>query len=317
MRVRVVLSLLLPLLLALSLTPPASALPSPNPWLARRVLNMAHQGGEDEAPSDTLFALKTAVLKGADMLELDVHATADGEIVVLHDTTVDRTTDGSGRVDALTLAQIQSLDAAYWFVPGGGTVHGRPAADYTYRGMATGAVTPEPGYTAADFTIPTLREVLATFPDVPINIEIKNTAPDTIPYEKTLADLLAAFGRTDDVIVVSFLDQAIEQFKVWAPMVHTATATGETAAFWASGQGPLPGAPNPRYVALQVPITFEGITVVTPEFVADAHASGLAVHVWTIDDRAQMEWLIDIGVDGIMTNRPTLLQQVLVERGLD
>lgn len=313
MRARV----LVVLLLALPLTVPAeAAVLEPNPWLARRVLNIAHQGGEDEAPSDTLFALKTAVAKGADMLEIDVHAAADGEIVVLHDPTVDRTTNGSGRVDDMTLAEIQTLDAAYWFVPGLGTVHNRPVAEYVYRGMATGAVPPEPGFGPRDFTIPSLREVLATFPDVPINIEIKNTAPDTAPYERTIAALLAEFGRSDDVIVVSFLDQAIEQFKLWAPRVHTATATGQAAAFWASAQGPGPGSPNPRYVALQVPLTFQGVTVVTEDFVRDAHARGLAVHVWTIDDREQMEWLIDIGVDGIMTNLPTLLQQVLVERGL-
>lgn len=287
-----------------------------NPWLDRGVLNIAHQGGEIEAPSDTMYAFRTALAKGADLLELDVHATADGHIVVLHDTTVDRVTDGSGRLDQLTLKQIQRLDAAYWFVPDCGTCHGRPDAEYTLRGIATHQRRAPKGFTWKDFRIPTLEEVLKAFPDVPINIEIKNTAPDTAPYERALADLLARYGRVDDVIVVSFLDHAIEQFKVWAPDVHTATATGETGLFWASSQHALPGAPNPRYVALQVPITFNGVPVVDADFVADAHASGLAVHVWTINDRPAMEWLIDIGVDGIMTDRPTLLQQVLAERGL-
>ena len=87
----------------------SSSLAEPNPWLDRRVLNMAHQGGEIEAPSDTMFAFKTALDKGADVLEMDVHATADGEIVVLHDATVDRTTNGTGRVDQLTLEQIRQL----------------------------------------------------------------------------------------------------------------------------------------------------------------------------------------------------------------
>jgi len=286
-----------------------------NPWLERRVLNIAHQGGEIEAPSDTLYAFKTAVAKGVDMLELDVHATSDGHIVVLHDTTVNRTTDGAGRVDALTLKEIQRLDAAHWFVEGCGTCHGRPAADYTLRGIATHQRKAPRGFTWKDFRIPTLEEVLKTFPDVPINIEIKNTAPDTPAYERTLADLLAEYGRDDDVVVVSFLDHAIEQFKLWAPHVHTATATGETAAFWAGSQQALPGAPNPRYVAFQVPVTFNGVTVVTEDFVRDAHANGMAVHVWTINDRAEMEWLLDIGVDGIMTDVPTVLEELLAERG--
>jgi glycerophosphoryl diester phosphodiesterase len=96
--------------------------------------------------------------------------------------------------------------------------------------------------------------------------------------------------------------------------VSTAVGTGQAAVFWTSAQGPLPGAPNPRHQALQVPIELNGLTVVTPEFVRRAHANGLAVHVWTINDRAAMEWLVDIGVDGVMTDRPTLLETVLAER---
>jgi glycerophosphoryl diester phosphodiesterase len=311
---------LLLLVLAFALLAPATPA-SANEWLERRVLNIAHQGGEIEAPSNTLYALKTAKAKGSEVLEIDVHATADRELVVLHDATVDRTTNGSGRVDAMTLAEIKALDAAYWFVPGCGTCHGRPESEYTLRGYATGngklkKSLKRDGFTANDFRIPTLREVLETFPDELINIEIKATAPQTTPYERELAALLQEFGRSSDTIVVSFTDNATEAFKVFAPEVHTAVGTAQAAAFWASAQGPLPGAPNPRYQALQVPIELNGITVVTPEFVQRAHANGLAVHVWTINDRADMEWLIDIGVDGVMTDRPTLLEQVLAERGV-
>ncbi|MGH2662068.1 MAG: glycerophosphodiester phosphodiesterase [Actinomycetota bacterium] len=307
-------------LLATVIPGPAAAGPlDPNPWLDRRVLNIAHQGGEIEAPSDTLFAFKTAAQKGSDVLELDVHATADRELVVIHDPTVDRTTNGEGRVDQMTLEQVKTLDAAYWFVPGCGTCHGQHESAYAYRGFATGERRLPRRWTrsfeANDFRIPTLREVLETFPGMFINIEIKATAPDTVPYEEELAALLAEFDRTTDTIVVSFLDHAVERFKLHAPGVSTATGTAETAAFWASSQGPLPGAPNPRYHALQVPIVFEGLTVVTEDFVADAQANGLAVHVWTINDRPTMEWLIGIGVDGVMTDRPSLLERVLQNYG--
>ncbi|HEX2085833.1 MAG TPA: glycerophosphodiester phosphodiesterase [Solirubrobacteraceae bacterium] len=309
------------LVLAFALLAPVAPAAAANPWLERRVLNIAHQGGEIEAPSNTLYALKTAVAKGSDVLEIDVHATADRQLVVLHDATVDRTTNGSGRVDRMTLAQIKALDAAYWFVPGCGTCHGRPASDYTLRGYATGdrklKRQLKRSFSPNDFRIPTLDEVLDAFPNELVNIEIKATAPQTAPYERELAALLAEHGRTSDTIVVSFTDNATEAFKVFAPEVHTAVGTVQAGAFWASAQGPLPGAPNPRHQALQVPITFEDrITVVTPEFVQRAHANGLAVHVWTINDRAEMEWLIDIGVDGIMSDRPTLLEQVLAERGV-
>ncbi len=305
-------------LLIPAIVTPATALPVPgteNPWLDRRVLNMAHQGGEYEAPSDTLYAFKTAMDKGVDALEMDVHMTKDGHIVVLHDATVTRTTNGAGRVDSLTLDQIKALDAAHWFVEGVGTTHSAAPGAYTWRGVATGDVPPPAGYTANDFTIPTLREIFETFPDVPMNVEIKDGAPNTAGYEKELADLAREFGRDDDLIVVSFIDAYTELFKAYAPEVSTATGTGEAALFWATAQGPAPGSPSPHH-ALQVPIVFNGVTVVTEDFVANAHANGLAVHVWTVNKRAEMEWLIDIGVDGIMTDLPTLLEEVLVEKGL-
>ncbi|MQA64217.1 MAG: glycerophosphodiester phosphodiesterase [Actinophytocola sp.] len=313
----------LTVLLVASLATPAvaSAQTADNPWLDRRVLNIAHQGGEIEAPSNTLFAFKTAKDKGADVLELDVHATADGELVVLHDDTVDRTTGGTGRVDELTLEEIKALDAAYWFVPDCGTCHDRADADYAYRGFATGdrriprKLGKSHRFEPNDFRIPTLREVLETFPDEFLNIEIKRTAPDTTPYEEALAALLVEFDRGTDTIVVSFSDLAVGLFTAQGTGVSTAPGLGTMGAFWASVQGPLPGVPLPGHHAIQVPIEYEGLPVVTPEFVTKAHANGLAVHVWTVNDRAEMAWLIDIGADGIMTDRPTLLAEVLAERG--
>jgi glycerophosphoryl diester phosphodiesterase len=294
----------------------ASAQLADNPWLERRPLNIAHQGGEIEAPSDTLYAFKTARRRGADMIETDVHLTADGHVVVIHDETVDRTTNGSGSVEQMTLAQVKQLDAAYWFIRARGTVHdpSRPASDFTWRGVATGDKPPPPGFAPNDFTIPTLEELLATFPDALLNIELKPTVAMTGRLEAAVAELLRAHGRTDDVIVVSFNDQSVEIFKALAPEIHTAAPTGQVAAFWASSQGPLPGSPMPQHVALQVPETFEGLTVVTPDFISDAHANHLAVHVWTVNALADMRRLLDWGADGIMTDRPTLLEKLLRAR---
>jgi glycerophosphoryl diester phosphodiesterase len=301
---------------ALSAPAAASAKLADNPWLSRTPLNIAHQGGEIEAPSDTLYAFKTAKRKGADMIETDVHLTADGRVVVLHDETVDRTTNGSGSVEQMTLAEIKRLDAAYWFIEGEGTVHdpSRPASDFTWRGVATGDRRPPKRFEANDFTIPTLDELLAAFPDTLLNVELKPTVAMTGRLELAVANLLRAHGRSDDVIVASFNDQSVEIFKAIAPEIHTAVPTAQVAAFWASSQGELPGSPNPQHVALQVPETFEGLTVVTPDFISDAHANDLAVHVWTINEAADMQRLLDWGADGIMTDRPTLLEQVLKER---
>lgn len=304
---------LLSLALLLAVAAPASAQRA-NPWLGTGVLNIAHQGGELEAPSDTLYALKTAIAKGADMLELDVHLSADGQIVVIHDATVDATTNGTGSVEEMTVAEMKALDAAHWFVPGARTPHDRPAEAYPLRGIATGAKAPPEGYVANDFTIPTLEEVLKAFPDTRINIELKPTQRQTGAIERAAAALLAKYDRTDDVIVVSFTDNSTLLFKALAPEVHTATGTAQAALFWASHIGPLPGLPNPLNVALQVPMSL-GVPVMSEDFVDDAHANGLAVHVWTIDDEATMRQLIAWGVDGIMTDAPTLLERVLAETG--
>jgi glycerophosphoryl diester phosphodiesterase len=184
-----------------------------NPWL--KPLNVAHQGGEIEAPSDTLYAFKTARQKGADVIETDVHLTADGRVVVLHDETVDRTTNGTGSVEQMTLAEIKRLDAAYWFIEGAGTVHdpGRAASDFTWLGVATGDERPPKGFEANDFTIPTLDELLEAFPNVWLNIELKPTVAMTGQLEAAVAELLRAHGRTDDVIVASFNDHPLELFK--------------------------------------------------------------------------------------------------------
>ncbi|HUR24979.1 MAG TPA: glycerophosphodiester phosphodiesterase [Candidatus Thermoplasmatota archaeon] len=284
-------------------------------WMERHPLNIAHQGGENEVPSATMYAFKTALRKGADMLELDVHVTSDGELVVLHDTTVDRTTDGSGAVETLTLAEVQALDAAYWFVPGRNAVHDALASDYLLRGIRTGAKDPPPGCTPEDFRIPTLREVLTEFPDVMMNIEIKNGPPQGAGYERALADLLSEFGRGDDTIVASFIDSWTETFRAYDMEVSTATGTAETGLAKGGSLALAPGVPSLMHEAFQVPIEFEGVPVVDADFVADAHAHGMVVHVWTIDDPATMRWLLDIGVDGIMTAEPTVLEQVLQERG--
>jgi glycerophosphoryl diester phosphodiesterase len=311
---RHVLSLALAVVLAL----PAAAsahLVADNPWLDRQPLNIAHQGGEIEAPSDTLHAFKTAKRKGADMLETDVHLTADGRVVVLHDETVDRTTNGSGSVEQMTLAEVKRLDAAYWFMEGEGTVHdpSRPASDFTWRGVATGERAPPKGFEPNDFKIPTLDEVLAAFPNTRLNIELKPTTTMSGRLEAAVADLLARHGRSDDVIVASFGDAQVALFKALAPEVHTAPGTGQVAAFWSSSQGSGPGLPYPQHVALQVPETFDGLTVVSPDFIAEAHANNLAVHVWTVNDADDMRRLLEWGADGIMTDRPTLLEQVLAE----
>ncbi|HLI45189.1 MAG TPA: glycerophosphodiester phosphodiesterase [Acidimicrobiales bacterium] len=277
-----------------------------NPWLERRVIAYAHQGGANEAPSSTLHAIALAVERGAPAIELDVHATADRRIVVCHDPTLERTTNGSGEICRHTLAELLELDNAYWFVEGEDACHDRDEASYRFRGRAP-----------ADhrFGIATLDEILEEFPGVVLNLDIKRTAPEVEPYEELLADLLRRYERSDDVIVASFNDAATEAFSRYAPELPTSAGTVATAEFYRAARA---GSPPPvwvtRHVALQVPATFGDITVVDEQFVAAAHAAGLAVHVWTIDDPEEMGRLVDLGVDGIISDAPSVLVGLLENR---
>jgi len=274
---------------------------STNPWLERRIINFAHQGGSFEAPSSTLAAIEHGLLHGATAVELDVHATKDRQLVVCHDETVDRTTDGAGQICDLDLDELRGLDNAHWFIEGADVSPGQPPASYLLRGRAPGD---------RRYGIATLDEVLATFPDVLLNLDIKRTAPEVEPYEELLATTLAARHRSEDVIVASFNDAAIQAFRAVSPSTPTSAATFETAEFYRSAQaGESPG-PVP-FIALQVPETFGDITLVDSTFVTAAHAANTAVHVWTINEEDAMRRLVDLGVDGIISDRPTLLTSVL------
>ncbi len=278
-----------------------------NPWLSRRVISYAHQGGAKEAPSSTLYSIRRALELGATGIELDVHATLDRELVVCHDPTLDRTTNATGEIANTRLDELRRLDNAHWFVPGEDTARGRPEEDYVLRGKAP---------VDRDFGVATLSEVLEAFPDVVLNLDIKRSAPDVVAYEETLARVLAEHGAADKVIVASFLDSATAAFTRYAPHIGISAGTEWTTEFYGRVHaGAPPQTDIGRYVALQVPARFGPVVVVDEQFVEAAHASGLAVHVWTIDDPTEMEHLTGLGVDGIMTDRPTVLTGVLESLG--
>jgi glycerophosphoryl diester phosphodiesterase len=297
----------------------------PNPWrtFGADPLNYAHRGGVIDFPENTLYAYAEVALVGADVLEMDVYQTRDNELVILHDLTVDRTTNGSGRVVDLTLAELRQLDAAYWFVPGVGTPRDRPEEDYIFRGIATGDRPPPPGYSPEDFRIPTLEEALQRFAAERLNVELKPDLDGEGDYEQQIAEILLRYGRTDDVIAASFVDEAANAFKVAAPCIPTSVPLdqGTILVLGALDGGTMP--PVPEHVAFQVPpdtsqITGEGqlpegffLEVVTEDFIADSHNANLAVQVWTINECEEMLQMIALGVDAIMTDRPVLLQSLL------
>jgi glycerophosphoryl diester phosphodiesterase len=309
--------LLLALVIALMLPSAASA--ATNPWLGKRVLNIAHQGGEDEFPSNTLYAFKRSVKAGADMLELDVGVTRDRKVVVSHDTTLDRITNGQGTIASHTLAQIRRLDGAFWFHGSKSDAyrHDLKKPAYRLRGIATGKRRPPKGFTRSDFRVPTLREVMAAFPHTPINVEIKGRTKAEAEAEyldnaNALAVLLRKTKRRD-IVVVSFKQKAVDHFHQLVPSLPTAPGVEGAAAFLLGG-----GSPGAGVVAFQLPITYDvggkPLSVTTAENVAKAHQAGYAWHTWLSDDAetpAIWSQLIDWCVDGVMTAQPVAFERVL------
>jgi len=254
------------------------------------------------------------------MLELDIGVTKDNRVVVMHDTTVDGKTNGHGTVSSKTLRQMRRLDAAYWFAPRAKDHYSHDLARraYRFRGVATGRKRPPKGFTGNDFRVPTLAEVLRTFPRTPINIEIKGRTPSeaTEEYLKNAGVLARLLRRTKHkkLIVVSFQQAAVDRFHQLVPGIDVAPGIDGAANYLLGG-----GSPGDGVVAFQVPITFRFggslLQVTTADNVARAHRDGYAWQNWfSNDDRdAPGTWrrLIDMCVDGTMTSHPVAFEKVL------
>ena len=264
-------------------------------------LNIAHRGNSAFLPENTIEAYRNAFVVGADALEGDVHATSDGYVVISHDDTVDRCTNGSGNIKDMTLAQVNLLDAGYKFTLDGG-------ATYPYRGLG--------------LTLPTLTEVFsdAVLNQAPMVVEFKQVAPSIVDG---VLDLIQAYGMEDRVIVESFdkvpMDEIRAEAKLRGINLITSFTQGEIITFFLT---PLPvmlamGYTPPGQV-LQVPPEYDvkGLTVklINNDFLKKARYLGIKVQVWTIDDPIEMrQFKNDKEVDAIMTDDPALLESVINE----
>ena len=251
----------------------------------------AHRGGARIAPENTIEAFAAGLAAGADRLEMDVHATRDGHVVVLHDPTVDRTTDGSGLVREMTLAELHRLDAGARFAGEGG--------DFPFRGRGV--------------RVPTLASVLEAFPGVPLNIEIKQDVP---AIEHEVLSVLDRFDARAQVLLAAEEASIMARIRAAAPDVLTGFSAADVLEFVTAWHGGTLAAYHPPGVALQIPPSFGDVQLVTAESVAIAHGMGLEVHVWTIDDPDEMAALLALGVDALMTDVPPVAARLLRERGL-
>jgi glycerophosphoryl diester phosphodiesterase len=256
-------------------------------WENSRPLVFAHRGGGGLIPENTLEAFQYSARMGVDVLELDIHSTSDGTLVVMHDAAVDRTTNGRGRVNELTLEAVKKLDAGYVFSPDSGQT-------FPFRNRK--------------ITVPTLREIFDALPEMTFNIEPKQHAPSII---KPLCVLVRERKMIDKVIVGSFNQTTIDDFRRECPEVATSASPSEVTKFLALVKAGLTNSYSPPMQALQVPQNLGSLQVVSKEFVDTAHRRNLKVHVWTINETADMQRLIEMGVDGIMTDYPDRLLTLL------
>jgi glycerophosphoryl diester phosphodiesterase len=254
-------------------------------------LHIAHRGGAELMPENTLPAFRQAVERfRTDMLELDVHRTRDGELVVSHDPTVGRCTDGQGAINRMTLAEVRKLDAGYRFTPDGGRT-------FPFRGKG--------------FGLPTFREVLDAFPGLRMNVDVKEDEPG---IEKDFAKVVRDAKAIDRICCGSEWDALSARLHDALPeALHFYPREALVACVFAARMGqPVPE--EPRYTVLDMPLYYEGMRLVDPAFLEALTRAGKWVNVWTIDDEADMERLVKEGVGGIMTDRPDLLRKVLDRR---
>jgi glycerophosphoryl diester phosphodiesterase len=245
-------------------------------WYGERPLNIAHRGASGHAPQNTMAAFLLAAEMGADGIELDVHLSADGELVVIHNHTVDETTDGHGPVSALSLADLQQLDAGSWFDP-------------RYAGER----------------IPTLRQVFEGVGQrLLINVEIK-VAPGHHPpdLEREVVHLIEEEGMADRVLVSSFSPRSLRRVQRLNSHILLGVLYSRPVF--------LPS--MLRWLGLSYDALHPPYPLVNTRTFTRARRQGKQVNVWTVNDAIEMRRMRDLGVDGIITNYPDVLSRVLAE----
>ncbi len=243
----------------------------------RPVEVIAHRGGGGEWPGETVYAFKQALAAGVDVLEMDVHRTRDGALVLMHNKTVDRTTNGTGAIKDLDLEYIRTLDAADTW----------------------------PLLRGQDIRVAELADVFERFPGVRMNIEIKQKSPSLVA---DLCKLIIDRNKQDEVLIACGWDHVLQEFREMCPQVATSASVLEIAEF-EIGNG----------LSLELPTNADAIQwsskaiipLITADFVKHARNLNLKVHGWTVNEHEEMWRLIELGVDGIITDYPTSLLKLL------
>lgn len=251
---------------------------------------LAHRGDSLRAPENTMPAFDLAVRTGTDGLETDIHWTRDGVIVVAHDPDVARVSDGHGFISEMTYTELRRLDFGYRFSRDGGKT-------FPYRGQGV--------------QIPRLSELLCTFPGIGVNVDIKPKRP---PSLRDLILEIHACRAVHRLMVASFHHRVLRIIRSMSPCIATSASPSETLRALLHVRLHLASDGNRvPYRAVQVPMEMYGIPLTTPGFIEWVHRHQATVHVWTVDNGKEMRRLFELGVDGIVTNRPELALMIRTE----
>lgn len=247
---------------------------------------VAHRGDSAFFPENTLEAFRSAAKLGIDVIETDVHLTKDGEVVIWHDPTLERNTDGSGTIESHTLEELKKYDAGYTFTQDGGK-------SYPFRGKGV--------------KLTTLSEALEACPDSRFNIDLKSQEPEIVDR---FLDVIRSHHAENRICAASFHLNNLKKLRATAPDILTSITTLEVIPLLLREKLHVLPSSFDRRIIFQVPVKQYGITVVTKHFVEEMHKRGAIVMVWTINDESEMRRLYSIGVDTIMTDNPRLLIKV-------
>jgi glycerophosphoryl diester phosphodiesterase len=288
MRIRTLLVLLLIIFIAYAiLRLLAKPIPDHPYFIPDKFLVIAHRGGPSLGPESTLYTFRKAVKLGVDVLEMDVRSTRDGQLIILHDDTVSRTTNATGPAQNYTLVDLKKLDAAHRWSPDNGQT-------FPLRNKGV--------------QIPTLPEVFEAFPQTKLNLEIKEARSSTI---QSLCRLIRDHQMTSNVVVASFDTDSLKEFRRLCPQVATSAGASEARLFFGLQKAYLEAAYSPTAQVLQVPESLGDLRIVDKRFIDAAHARNMRVQVWLVNDVRSMQRLLELGVDGIMTDYPQRLMEVL------
>ena len=252
-----------------------------------KMLVIAHKGGDGLWPGNTMYAFEHVVPLGVDVIETDLHQTKDGVLVLSHDDRVENISNGTGNVWDMTFAELQKLDAGYRWSPDNGQT-------FPYRGQG--------------ITYTSLEAVFKAFPQMRFYMDMKQTQP---PIYAPFCQLIRQYHMENRVVAASFSRANITAFRKLCPEVTTSADQTETLVFVFLNYARLGRCFSPDFQAFAVPVESSGIPVITPSFVSAAHERNVRVEAWTIDDSAEMERLIALGVDGIISDRPDTLKKVV------